>query len=130
MPRQKERYCVKLVSEALGGAEYKSGHTFPFLRGDPTPKRKEGTRLPVDAYFPTFNIVLEFRESQHYANRVEFWDKRITATGQPREQQRKLYDERRERILPAHGINLIIIYDYELTGERIKDLDTVKQKLK
>ncbi len=50
MPRQQERYCAKLVSDALGGVEYKLGYRFPFLRGDPTLKRPEGATLPVDAF--------------------------------------------------------------------------------
>ena len=87
MPRQQERYCAKLVSDALGGIEYKSGHRFPFLRGDPTPKRPNGVTLPVDAYYPDFRLVLEFREAQHYSDRVALWDNRITATGQMRKEQ-------------------------------------------
>ena len=130
MPRQQERYCAKLVSDALGEVEYKSGYRFPFLRGDPTLKRPNGVTLPVDAYYPHSKLVLEFREAQHYSDRVPLWDKRITATGQVRKEQRRKYDKRREEILPANGIKLLIIYDYEITGNYADDLGVVMQKLK
>jgi hypothetical protein len=129
MPRQQERYCAKLVSDALGGAEYRSGQCFTFLRGDPTHKRLNGVMLPVDAYYPEFRLVLEFREAQHYSGRVALWDNRITATGQRRKEQRLKYDERREELLPANGIKLLIIYDCEMTEKYDIDLGIVRQKL-
>jgi very-short-patch-repair endonuclease len=130
MPRQQERYCEKLVNDVLGGVEYKLGYRFPFLRGDPTLKRPEGVTLPVDAYYPTFKLVLEFREGQHYGDRFDFRDSRITATGETRKEQRQKYDKRREEVLPANGIKLLVIYDYEITGNSEDDLRLVKQKLK
>lgn len=129
MPRKQERYCAKLVSDALGGVEYKLGHRFSFLRGDTTPSRPDGVTLPVDAYYPDFKLVLEFREAQHYSERVPLWDKRITATGQVRKEQRQKYDKRREEVLPANGIKLLVIYDYEITGKCDDDLTLVRQKL-
>ena len=130
MPRQQERYCAKLVSDALGGVEYKSGYRFPFLRGDPTLKRPDGVTLPVDAYYPAFKLVLEFREGQHYGDRFAFRDNRITATGETRKEQRQKYDKRREEVLPVNGIKLLIIYDYEITENSEDNLRLVKQKLK
>ena len=130
MPRQQERYCAKLVNDVLGGVEYKLGYRFPFLRGDPTLKRPEGVTLPVDAYYPTFKLVLEFREGQHYGDRFDFRDSRITATGETRKEQRQKYDKRREKVLPANGIKLLVIYGYEITGNSEDDLKLVKQKLK
>jgi len=130
MPRQQERYCAKLVNDVLGGVTYKLGYRFPFLRGDPTLKRPEGVTLPVDAYYPTFKLVLEFREGQHYGDRFDFRDSRITATGETRKEQRQKYDKRREEVLPANGIKLLIIYDYEITGNSEDDLRLAKQKLK
>jgi len=130
MRRQQERYCAKLVSDALGGVEYKLGQRFPFLRGDPTPKRPSGVTLPVDAYYPNFKLVLEFREAQHYSDRVALWDNRITATGQRRKEQRREYDKRREELLPANGIKLLIVYDYEISMNYANDLRLIKQKLK
>ncbi len=130
MPRQQERYCAKLVSETLGGVEYKLGYRFSFLRGDPTSKRPQGVTLPVDAYYPALELVLEFREGQHYGDRFAFRDSRITATGETRKEQRRKYDERREEVLPTNGIKLLIIYDCEITGDYNEDLTVVRQKLK
>jgi len=130
MPRQRERYCAKLVSDTLGGVKYKPSYRFPFLRGDPTLKQPEGVTLPVDAYYPAFKLVLEFREGQHYGDRFAFRDNRITATGETRKEQRQKYDKRREEVLPVNGIKLLIIYDYEITENSEDDLRLVKQKFK
>ena len=130
MPRQQERYCAGLVRDVLNCSGYLENHRFDFLRGDPTPKLPKGAKLPVDAYYPEANLVLEFRESQHYADRSELWDKRITATGETRKQQRKKYDNRREAVLPNHGIRLLIIYDYQLTGDYENDLRFIRIAIK
>ena len=129
MPRQQERYCAELVSTALGGIKYIAGKRFPFLRGDPTPNHQDGVTLPVDAYYPDYKLVLEFREGQHYGDRFDFRDGRITATGVTRKEQRLIYDKRREEVLQVNEIKLLIIYDYELLGNAEKDLSLVKQKL-
>lgn len=129
MPRRQERYCAKLVSDALGGIEYEENYRFDFLRGNPTSKRSKGVTLPVDAYYPTFEVVLEFREGQHYDDRFAFRDSRITATGETRKEQRQKYDEKREDVLPANGIKLLVIYDYQLTDDYENDLKFIKEAL-
>lgn len=129
MPREQERYCAKLISDTLGGVEYIENYRFDFLRGNPTPKRPKGVTLPVDAYYPTHKVVLEFRESQHYGDRFAFRDGRITATGETRKEQRKKYDKKREELLPANGIKLLIIYDYQITGDYKYDLMFIKQAI-
>ncbi len=116
MAREQEKRCIELVSKIIGGAEFKRGYTFEFLRGDVTPHRSKGVKLPVDAYFPQHNLVVEFREKQHYGDRVALWDNRVTATGMKRKKQRSIYDKRREEILPKNGIKLLIIEDREFTG--------------
>ena len=129
MPRQQECYCAKLVSDALGGIEYKENYRFDFLRGNPTPKQPNGVKLPVDAYYPSRKFVLEFREGQHYGDRFAFRDGRITATGENRKEQRQKYDKKREDLLPANGIKLLVVYDYQLTGKCEKDLEFIKGAL-
>lgn len=130
MPRAQERYCARLVRDALGCAGYIENYRFDFLRGDPTLKRPKGVTLPVDAYYPDANLVLEFREGQHYGDRFSFRDGRIAATGQTRKEQRLKYDKRRETVLPARGIRLLIIYDYQLAGDYQKDLSFIKEATK
>jgi very-short-patch-repair endonuclease len=133
VPRQKERYCIKLVSDALGGTKYQEQHQFDFLRGEPTTKRPNGIKLRVDAYYPDFGLILEFREGQHYIDgkSYDFWNKKRTAIGVDRKTQRLMYDKKRETVLPANGYKLLIIYDNELTTlDWEKDIKVIKQKLR
>jgi hypothetical protein len=96
-----EHYIIDLCDEVLG-MKAERQRRFDFLRGDGNP----GRRLPVDAYYPTLNLVIEYREKQH-GEPVEFWDKRPTISGISRGRQRLKYDSRRRRVLPRHGIALV-----------------------
>ena len=100
------------------------------MRGD------SGTKLPVDAYYPSLNLVIEFRERQHTED-VKFFDRKQTVSGVSRGEQRKLYDQRRREVLPEHGIKLIEFDFSDFTHTRNKklvrnkeeDLKVVKRKL-
>jgi hypothetical protein len=125
-----ESYVIGLCDEVLKQKALRQ-HRFDFLRGD------AGTRLPVDAYYPNLNLVIEFRERQH-TEEVKFFDRSQTASGMGRGDQRKLYDQRRRGVLPKHGIKLIELGydDFEYTGrkkllrEREMDLKVIIEKLK
>lgn len=125
-----ETYVIDLCDEVLGMKAIRQ-HRFPFLKGD------GNSLLPVDAYYPTLNLVVEFRERQH-TEAVAFFDRRQTISGLPRSEQRKLYDQRRRDILPQHGIRLVEINysDFEHTASkrlkrmREKDLEVVRGILK
>lgn len=125
-----ESYIIDLCDEVLNLKALRQ-HRFDFLRGD------AGTRLPVDAYYPSLNLVVEFKEKQH-TEEVKFFDKRITASGKTRGEQRKLYDKRRRDVLPTQGIKLIELdySDFEHTrGKKLVrnkevDLKVIKDKLK
>jgi len=84
-------------------------HRFEWLLGDPN-KRGRRARLPVDAYWPGANLVVEYRENQHDRATPHF-DKpdRLTVSGVHRGRQRALYDVRRENLIPLHGIRLVIV---------------------
>jgi hypothetical protein len=93
--------------------------------------------LPVDVYWPTRNLVVEFYERQH-SEAVPFFDKpdRLTVSGVPRGEQRALYDERRRQLVPQQGIRLVIITleDFESKRGKIvrdhdRDLTTVAKLL-
>jgi hypothetical protein len=101
-----EAYIVALCDETLGTVSLRQ-HRFDFLRGDAVPPRL-GARLPVDAYYPALQLVVEYRERQH-TTPVPFFDKvnRMTISGVHRGRQRELYDQRRREVLPRHGITLI-----------------------
>ncbi|MDB5227002.1 MAG: hypothetical protein JWN78_1195 [Bacteroidota bacterium] len=94
-----ECYILDLCDEVLKQKAIRQ-HRFDFLKGD------TGVRLPVDAYYPPLNLVIEYREKQH-TEEVKFFDKRITVSGMTRGEQRKRYDQIRRDILPQYGIKLI-----------------------
>ena len=99
-------------------------------------KGDAGTKLPVDAYYPDLNLVVEFKEKQH-TEAVAFFDRRQTVSGMGRGEQRKLYDQRRREVLPQHAIKLIELgYDdfmhtsgKRLVREKHNDLKVIKEKL-
>lgn len=99
-----EHYIVDLCDRALGSTASR-GHRFPFLLGDPD---RNGTRrsLPVDAFYPAHQLVIEYCERQH-SETVPFFDRRATVSGISRGEQRRLYDQRRRDMLPQHGLMLI-----------------------
>ena len=126
-----EHYIIDLCDEVLGQKASRQ-HRFDFLTGD------TGTKLPVDAYYNSLELVVEFREKQH-TEEVTFFDKpdRMTVSGVHRGEQRKLYDERRRKALPENGIKLIEIsyddFDYNNSKRIIRnhtnDIETLKNIL-
>lgn len=125
-----ESYIIDLCDEVLKLKGLRQ-HRFDFLRGD------TGVKLPVDVYYPSLNMVIEYYERQH-TETVKFFDERITASGISRGEQRKRYDERRKIELPKNGIYLIV-FDYSefrhtlnkrLVRDYERDLEMVRGKLK
>ena len=106
-------------------------HRFDFLRGD------TGVKLPVDCYYPSLNLVIEYHERQH-TEAVSFFDIRITSSGITRGEQRKKYDLLRQTEIPKNGIKLMI-FDYSefeyTSNKRLErnyknDMEVIKRKLK
>lgn len=137
MALENERYVLDLCDEALGTASRRQ-HTFEWLRGDPSPKTGRRKPLPVDAYYPSLRLVVEFHEKQH-SEAVKHFDKPdvLTVSGVHRGIQRKLYDDRRRELIPAHGLSLVIIpmSDFTVRGRFIvkqheADLKVVRQALR
>lgn len=128
--KRDEGYVIDLCDEVLGQKACRQ-YRFDFLRGD------TGSRLPVDAYYPTLNLVIEYRERQHTES-VKFFNKATTASGAPRDVQRAKYDQRRRDILPQNGIRLIEISFSDLlynSRKRLvrnydKDIETIREMLK
>lgn len=102
-----EAYIIDLCDEILG-IKASRQHYFDFLTGD------TGRKLPVDAFYERLNLVVEYCEKQH-TEAVGFFDKRITASGISRGEQRKKYDERRRVLLPQNNI-VLIEFDYSEFG--------------
>ena len=130
-----ESYVIDLCDEVLGEHALRQ-YTFDFLRGDPSQSFPSGKKLPVDAYYPKENIVVEYRERQHTES-VAFFDRRATVSGVGRGEQRQIYDQRRRDILPQHGIKLVEIsyssFNYnskkKIIRNRQRDILVVKQLL-
>lgn len=126
-----EHYVIDLCDEVLG-INASRQHTFDFLRGDGNPGRK----LPIDAYYPKLKLVVEYRERQHTES-VAFFNKKTTISGVSRDEQRRIYDQRRKDVLPKHGIHLVEIsytdfmYDSRkrLIRNRQEDMDTIQRIL-
>jgi len=127
MPRD-ENYIIDLCDSILELCA-KRQHRFDFLCGD------TGSKLPVDAYYPEINLVIEYHEKQH-TEPVAFWDNKQTASGIPRGEQRVLYDQRRIEVLPENGINIVVLKyaDFEHRSNRRlvrakSDVTVIKLKL-
>jgi hypothetical protein len=99
-----ETYILDLCDAILGVPALRQ-HCFDFLRGDPG-VRGIGKRLPVDAWYPTLNLVVEYRERQH-VEPVALFDRKATVSGVGRGEQRAIYDQRRRDVFDARGIRLV-----------------------
>ena len=99
-----ENYIIDLCDEILGQKASRQ-HRFPFLVGDPG-RNGNCCKLPVDAYYKSLKLVVEYRERQHIEY-VGFFDNKKTSQGITRGEQRQRYDKLRRIILPLHGIQLI-----------------------
>lgn len=121
-----EKYILDLIAEILNEG-YEWQKRFDTLLGDPG-KRGQTVKLPVDAYFPTSNLIVEYREKQH-SQSVKIMDSRMTVSGVCRGEQRKLYDLRKEKWAVENNINFLVITYTELAHKsncrllRSKDKD-------
>jgi hypothetical protein len=131
-----EHYVLGLCDEVLKTQGLRQ-HRFDFLLGDPNAQGK-CSKLPVDSYYPDFNLVIEYKEQQHTKANKHF-DKPdlFTVSGVHRGEQRKIYDQRRLDVLPKHGIQIIEIsysdFNYDRKDKIVRspgDLDSVKKILK
>ena len=108
-----EDYVIDVCDEILGEPALRQ-YRFGWLRGDPG---RTGRRvaLPVDAYWPDPAVVLEYRELQHEEPNRHF-DKpdQLTISGVHRGILRAIYDARRDELIPAHGIRLVVITPHHL----------------
>ena len=108
---------------------------FEFLLGDFHKDGKSRTKLPVDAFYQKYSLVVEFKEAQH-ADSTEIFEKPDvkTVSGVNRGEQRLIYDKRKASLLPENGIKLVEIsfdmfkYDSQNNIIRNPQLDLMKVK--
>lgn len=129
-----EHYVIGLCDEVIGTPGDRQA-TFPWLVGDVSPKTGRTRMLPVDGYWPTLKVVVEFQEKQH-TEAVQLFDRRQTISGMGRGAQRRLYDQRKRDILPQHGISLVVIHKSEfatradkIVRDHERDLAVVRARL-
>ncbi|MEU7606506.1 hypothetical protein [Streptomyces sp. NPDC041003] len=111
-----EAYVVGLCNRILGESAL-AQHRFDWLLGDFGAGGRQ-VRLPVDAYWPGHQLVVEYRELQHDQPMPHF-DKpdRLTVSGVHRGEQRALYDARRDTEIPTHGLRLVVIRPWDLDAD-------------
>jgi hypothetical protein len=114
-----EHYIIGLCDAVLGIPASRQ-HKFDFLLGDKCPRGRQ-RKLPVDAYYETLRLVIEYRELQH-TEAVPIMDRRITISGCSRGEQRRRYDEGRRTTLPMHNIALVELCYSQFAHDRKKKL--------
>lgn len=110
-----EKYVLDLLREYLN-ENYEWQKRFDTLRGD-TGKNGRRVTLPVDAYFPISNIIVEYKEKQHF-QAVNIMDKRMTISGINRGEQRKIYDLRKKKWAADNNFKFLVIPYYCLKHDR------------
>ena len=122
-----EKYVIDLCDKVLGLSSIRQ-HKFEFLLGDKSANGSQ-VKLPVDSFYPDLGLVIEYRERQHTES-VNFFDKpdKVTVSGVHRGEQRKIYDERRRKLLPENGVDLVEISYVDLVHGSQKRLTRDKEK--
>ena len=136
-----ETYVITLCDKVLS-LKANRQKRFPFLLGDPHKNGKTKTLLPVDAYYEELQLVVEYKEIQNYrpltiSNKDEDEEDEENKT-LSREEQRRIYDERRAKVLPENEISLVVIsysdFEYDNTNKIVRkeesDLKIVQEALK
>lgn len=126
-----EKYVLDLVSNILE-EKYEWQKRFDTLLGDPG-KQGRRNKLPVDAYFPESNLIVEYREKQHFVA-VSIMDRRMTVSGVNRGEQRKIYDLRKEKWAQDNNINFLAIAYHDLkyknNGKLLRNIEEDKKSIK
>ena len=101
-----EKYVLDLIAKILN-EEYEWQKRFDTLLGDPGKKGRRAM-LPFDAFFLVNNLIVEYREKQHF-QAISIMDTRMTISGVHRGEQRKIYDLRKEKWSADNNILLLVI---------------------
>jgi len=133
-----ENYILNLCDALLKDTAARQ-HRFPFLLGDFHKDKKSRTKLPVDGFYEKLNLVIEYHEKQH-TEEVSDTDKPAikTISGVSRDEQRKIYNQRRRDVLQRKNINLIEVNFYAFENDSVlnivrnnkKDIEILKDLLK
>lgn len=133
-----EYYVLNLCDELLNEKASRQ-YTFPFLLGDFHKDKISRTKLPLDAYYHSLNLVIEYRVKQQMEEVSETNKPAVkTISGVSRSEQRKIYDQRKKDVLLRKNINYIEInyYAFEYDSQMMiirnteKDTEILKEILK
>lgn len=109
-----ESYVLDLVDEILGSVGLRQ-HRFEWLLGEPS-ARGVRPKLPVDGYWPSHGLVVEYREIQHDRPTPQ-GEKRKSDIVVARNVQRRRYDRLREEEIPKHLLRLVVIKPRDLDSD-------------
>ena len=137
-----ETYVISLCDEVLSlNADRQK--RFDFLLGDLHKNGKTQTMLPVDAFYEELQLVVEYKEIQNYrplaeVDKNEDEEEKESVKTLSREEQRRIYDERRAKVLPENDISMVVIsysdFEYDdknkIIRDKESDLKTVQKALK
>lgn len=123
-----ENYILNLCDALLKDTASRQ-HRFPFLLGDFHRDKKSRTKLPVDGFYEKLNMVVEYHEKQH-AEEVVDADKPVekTISGVSRDEQRKIYNQRRRDVLLRKNINLVEVNFYAFENDSQSNIIRNKEK--
>ncbi|MBI9058645.1 hypothetical protein L3049_01990 [Labilibaculum sp. DW002] len=137
-----ETYVISLCDEVLS-LKANRQKRFDFLLGDLHKNGKTQTMLPVDAYYEELQLVIEYKEIQNYrplavVDKDEDEEENENTKTLSREEQRRIYDERRAKVLPENEISMIVIsysdFEYDdknkIKRNKESDLKIVQKALK
>ncbi len=137
-----ETYVISLCDEVLS-LKANRQKRFPFLLGDLHKNGKTQTMLPVDAYYEELQLVVEYKEIQNFrpvvaSNKIDEEEEEEGNKTLSREELRRIYDERRAKVLPENDISMVVISysDFEFDNEnkiirdKESDIVTVKKALR
>lgn len=120
-----EKYVIDLISEILK-ENYKHQKRFDTLLGDPG-RQGRRIKLPVDAFFYDSNLIVEYREIQHFKS-VPIMDRHMTISGISRGEQRKRYDLRKEKWAVDNDIYFLVVayndLDYKKNGKLTRNYNS------
>lgn len=126
-----EKYVLDLVSNILD-EKYEWQKRFDTLLGDPG-KGGRRNKLPIDGYFTKLNLIVEYKEKQHFVE-VSIMDRRMTVSGVNRGEQRKIYDLRKEKWAKDNNIKFLSIaytdLKYKNNGKLLKSIEEDKNAIK
>ena len=123
-----ENYILNICDALLNDTAARQ-HRFPFLLGDFHKDKKSRTKLPVDGFYEKLNLVIEYHEKQHSEETTNSDQPAIkTVSGVTRDEQRKIYNQRRRDVLQRKNINLVEVNFYLFENDSESNIIRNKEK--